>query len=156
MRRRAVLVAVLAVACAAACTDEQPVKPPEIRLGADTCDACRMTISDLRYAAAAIVAMDSQRQVLKFDDIGCLARWESTALESAPLARWVHDWGTATWIEATTAAFSLDGEMSTPMGSGLAAFADASDAGRFVRERGGESLTWSAVLDRARHGAGNP
>ena len=153
MRGFAAAVAVLALACASACGGAMPAGPPEIRLGVDACDGCGMAIAEPRYAAAVLADDGAGRRLLKFDDIGCLARWEASASGSTLRARWVHDRPTQEWIDASTATFAEIRELTTPMGSGLAAFKAASDADVLVAEHGGEKLSWSAILDRARDGS---
>ena len=143
---------VLALACVSACGGAAPNGPPEIRLGVDVCDGCAMAIAETRYAAAALAEDGAERRMLKFDDIGCLALWEANASGATLRGRWVHDRPTEAWIDASTATFSQIRELTTPMGSGIAAFKTASDAKVLVAERGGEKLSWDAVLARAREG----
>jgi copper chaperone NosL len=145
-------ISALALACASACGDAAPTGPPEIRFGADACDGCRMTIAEPRYAAAALADDGAVGRMLKFDDIGCLARWEANAPEVTIRGRWVHDRPSEVWIDADTATFSRTRDLTTPMGSGIAAFKTASDADLLVAERGGEMLSWSVILARARDG----
>jgi len=152
MRSFEAAISALALACASACGDAAPTGPPEIRFGADACDGCGMTIAEPRYAAAAVAEDGALGRMLKFDDIGCLARWEASASATAIRGRWVHDRSTEAWIEAGTATFSQSRDLTTPMGSGIAAFGMASDADVLVTERGGETLSWSAILARARAG----
>jgi len=153
MRGFAAAVAALALACASACGSAVPSGPPEIRLGVDACDGCGMAIAEPRYAAAALAEDGAERRMLKFDDVGCLARWEASASGSTLRERWVHDQPTQEWIDASTATFAEIRELTTPMGSGLAAFKTASDADALVAGRGGEKLSWSAILGHARNGS---
>jgi copper chaperone NosL len=146
-------VATLSVVLVAGCGDATPTGPPELRLGVDVCDRCAMAIAEPRYAAAALVDDDGGQRTLKFDDIGCLAIWEAGASGAKIRARWVHDRSTEAWTDASTAAFSQTRELTTPMGSGLAAFRSASEADALVADRGGERLSWDALLARARTGA---
>ena len=143
----------VALVGALACGNDAPTGPPELRLGVDVCDGCGMAIAESRHAAAALADEDSGRRILKFDDIGCLARWEAGASESTVRVRWVHDRTTEAWIDAGAATFSRTPQLATPMGSGLAAFRIASDADALVTERGGESLSWNAILALARDGS---
>jgi len=144
--------AMLALALVAACKDSAPTGPPELRLGVDVCDRCAMAIAEPRYAAAALVDDDGGPRTLKFDDIGCLAIWEADASGAPIRRRWVHDRPTEAWTDASTATFSQTRELTTPMGSGIAAFKSVSDADALVADRGGEKLSWDALLARARAG----
>ena len=152
MRGLAAATSALALACVSACGNVAPTGPPKIHLGVDACDGCGMTIAEPRYAAAALADDGAERRMLKFDDIGCLARWEASASGTTLRGRWVHDRQTEAWIDASAAAFSQIRELTTPMGSGIAAFKTASDADVLVAERGGERLSWDAILARAREG----
>jgi len=143
----------LALACVSACVDAAPTGPPELRLGVDVCDRCAMAIAEPRYAAAALVDDDGGQRTLKFDDIGCLAIWEASASGATIRRRWVHDRPTEAWTDASTATFSRTRELTTPMGSGIAAFKSVSDADAFVADRGGEKLSWAALLALAHEGA---
>ena len=153
MRFVAAAAMAVGLACASACGGPAPAGPPEIRLGVDACDGCGMVIAEPRYAAAAVADDGTERRTLKFDDIGCLARWEATASESTLRERWVHDRQTEQWIDASTATFLQVRDLSTPMGSGLSAFKNVSDADTLVAERGGEKLSWNAILARAHDGS---
>jgi copper chaperone NosL len=112
-----------------------------------------MVIAEPRYAAAAVADDGAERRTLKFDDIGCLARFEASASGSTLRERWVHDRPSEEWIDASKATFLRVRELSTPMGSGLTAFKNVSDADMLVAERGGEKLSWNAILNRAHDGS---
>ena len=152
MRGFAVAVLTGVSACVSGCGGAPPAGPPEIRFGIDACDSCGMAIAEPRYAAAAIADDGAEGRTLKFDDIGCLARWEAGAAGPTVRQRWVHDRSTEAWIDANTATFAEVQQLSTPMGSGIAAFASRPDAKDLVAARGGEELSWSAILARARGG----
>ncbi len=98
-------------------TDE----PPEIVYGQDTCDRCNMIISEERFAAAYWTADGEAR---RFDDIGGMLAFVTEKREEAA-SYWVHDFNSVVWIRAEEASYVLDGDLMTPMGFGVAAFADA-------------------------------
>jgi hypothetical protein len=106
-----------------------------------------MSISEARYAAAVAGDLGGERRVFAFDDIGCLARWETKTSGFIPRERWAHDRNSERWIEAGAAVFVRSGSWTTPMGSGIAAFSASADAGA-----GGVPMVWEQVLDLARHG----
>ena len=60
---------------------------PELLFDRDTCDFCRMTISDRRFGAAAKTAGG---RIARFDSIECLAAWASKEAEP-PRAMWIVD-----------------------------------------------------------------
>lgn len=91
------------------------VGPPSIALDLDECHFCRMTISDARYAAAAITAAG---RTVRFDSIECLVGW--TLEESRPPHRaWVSDHGRpGVLVDVHAAAFRRGPAGSSPMGRG--------------------------------------
>lgn len=106
---------------------------PAIALDLDSCEFCRMTISDARYAAAATTATG---RTVRFDSIECLTGWVLEQ-EHPPRRAWVTDYDRpGVLIDAATAAFAQGPEGSSPMGQGWRATTAAA----------GESIGWRALL----------
>jgi copper chaperone NosL len=136
----------LTLACAAAvalagCGTGDDLGPPDIHFGQDTCHACGMIIEDDRYAAAVVTvtaAGDIERRL--FDDVGEM-------LEAAPPAgarsvrRYARDAATRRWLDADKATFAKTRDLPTPMGSGIAAYADPAAARAAIDAHGGSLLT---------------
>lgn len=105
----------------------QPVdtgKAPEIVYGQDVCDRCGMIINEEKYAAAYWTKNGEAR---RFDDIGGMIAYipdESEEIDTY----WVHDFATGNWIRAEQAHYVLDSDLMTPMGFGIAAFAEEDQA----------------------------
>lgn len=123
-----------------------PLAPPEIVYGEDVCDACGMIISDERFAAATIVTSpDGEPEPRKFDDIGEMFEYHAEHAE-VPVQRWyVHDHASMAWIQADQATFVRAESLSTPMGFGVAAFADAAAAEAFAADVGGTVATFAEL-----------
>jgi copper chaperone NosL len=105
----------------------------------DTCNFCRMSVSD-PHLAAQIVAPGEEPRF--FDDIGCLAGYLREHSLPARATIYVADHRTAEWVDANRAIFARSARRSTPMGSGLIAHAttasradDGSAAGSTVVSR---------------------
>ena len=128
------LAAVTALGCAA---PPQASEPPDIRFGFDTCERCRMSIDDPRYAAAA--RFDGE--ALAFDDLGDLVAYLEESGRQ-PEAVWVHDFESGEWLAAESAWFVRSQRLATPMGFGTVAFASASEARRMAENTGGRVLVW--------------
>jgi len=109
-----------------ACRDKIDTRPHEVHYGEDSCERCRMIISDKRFAAQYITAEGEAR---KFDDIGCMTGdlKEAGKRGESPLAVYVADYGTGEWIEAGKAYFLQNGELKSPMGYNIAAFGSAQE-----------------------------
>lgn len=111
---------------------------PEIRFDLDSCEHCRMTISDRRYAAAATTAGG---RTVRFDSIECLAAWVAKAPE-APKALWVTDaMAPGTLVPLATVRFHRGAPGSSPMGMGFIAVG----AERGSTPWDGPVLTWKDV-----------
>ena len=107
----------------AGCSDEPATGPVPIKYGRDTCDFCRMVISDPRHAAQ--IRGGPGHKAYKYDDLGegllHLARqsWK----DDADVEIWVMDMTTGkTWLEARK-AFYVPVRQS-PMGFNYGAIAE--------------------------------
>ncbi|MBI3268050.1 MAG: nitrous oxide reductase accessory protein NosL [Planctomycetes bacterium] len=126
-----------ALLCLAGC-GEEPRGPVTIALGEDACAACRMIVSEAKYAAQTRLR-DGRVEV--FDDIGCLAT--RLAAGQDPAASWVADYTTGAWIDARTAHYLRSDTLQSPMAWGLAAFSRPADAEALAAKRGGRLLAFS-------------
>jgi nitrous oxide reductase accessory protein NosL len=140
------LISVLARRSAAAllfvagCGQPEDSGPPEIHFGQDTCNACGMIIEDERYAAAIVTTAPTglvEKHV--FDDIGEMLEFTPPA-NSKTLHRYVRDASTKQWIDADNATLVKLHDLTTPMGSGIAAYADPQSATNATRTHGGSLL----------------
>lgn len=107
----------------AACSQEPATGPVEIRYGRDTCDFCRMIISDPRYAAQ--LRGGPGHKAYKFDDIGdaLLFLDRQPWKDDANVEFWVMDVEKGkTWLDARKAFYRFG--MQSPMAHGFGAFPD--------------------------------
>jgi copper chaperone NosL len=130
-----------------------PLAPPDIRYGEDVCAECGMIISEPRYAAGLVAEVGGRTEARAFDDIGDLFDHAARHPELSILRWYVHDHDSLAWLDAREATFVRSDTIASPMGHGLAAFADGAAARRLADATGGELLTFDA-LARA-HGAGH-
>lgn len=142
--RRLVLLALLLAACAG----PAPGSAPELVLGRTVCEECGMIVSDLRYAAGYVDAGGDH----VFDDIGGLLSHLARRSDGEAVTPWVHDHEDPAWVRASDAFYVRGTRVSTPMGFGIAAFADRADASRFAGEVEGAVLGWDDLLADARAG----
>lgn len=86
-----------------------------------------------------------------YDDIGCGLKWREKQCSSGQgtfdAAAKVYDFNTLAAIEIGKATFVQSPGVTSPMGFGLAAFANAADADTFLSQHGGgKRLTYSQLL----------
>lgn len=131
----------------AACSGAPDSGPKSVRWDRDSCERCRMVLSDRFYAAQVrYLPPGKQRSaVLMFDDIGCASLWlEDKPWRDLPSTEiWVTDHRTGAWIDARKAYYVKDRQ--TPMDYGLGAqteavagsldFAQAKEQVRAVEQR---------------------
>jgi copper chaperone NosL len=110
----------------------------------DACQSCRMTVSDVRFAAQ--VAAPGEEPKF-FDDIGCLARFlaEHPAQPEDAVA-YVADHRTKAWIPAGRAVYLRVTGLETPMNSHLVAHADAASQQADAEAAGGTPLPVAEVF----------
>lgn len=118
--------------------------PPEIMYGHDKCTACGMIVSEDRHAAALVPASGAASL---FDDTGELVRFVAQHPSQQAQVAFVHDYQSRRWLPASDAFFVKDLKLSTPMGTGIVAFAERSSAESFAQPRQAPVLRWEEVLD---------
>jgi len=109
-------------------------QPPEIIYGQEMCSACGMVIDDPRFAAATQLL---NGEYLRFDDVGEMLSYHMNHPEAQVAAWFVHDYPSEKWIRGEQAIFVHSSSLQTPMGSGIAAFEDKSEAEAFAAEHNG-------------------
>lgn len=125
MSRMILGMAALALFLLAGCGQQvNTEEPPKIVYGQDVCDRCGMIVSEENFAAA---YWTEEGEARRFDDIGGMLAYISEEGE-AVASYWVHDFASGDWIRAEEATFVMDGDLKTPMGFGIAAFADEAQA----------------------------
>ena len=93
--------------------------PAQVDTRNDTCQNCRMPVSNARLAAQIVAPSE---EPLFFDDIGCLASFlrRSPALHEGAVA-YVADHRTGSWVPAAAASYTIAPGVETPMGSHIIA-----------------------------------
>ncbi len=126
--------------------------PQAIAYGTDACEFCAMTISDDRYGAAILT---DKGRTYKFDSIECMlqATMEGEKLASVQVDQWYVTSYPArgVLVSAPAVSFLASGNLPSPMGAGLTAFANQVDAENMQREKSGEILNWSGLQDYVRN-----
>jgi copper chaperone NosL len=139
---------VVAAAALAACGTADPHMAYD---GSESCDFCRMAITDPRFGAQLVTTTG---KTYRFDSVECLASYYAQAAPGDVRALWVSDFAhPGSFVSAQEARFvRARGPQGSPMGLGLAAFGATSDDAQLRREYG-ELLDWSdvrALVERER------
>ena len=126
-----VLVAALAMILAG-CRGHKPGELPTVRYGIDPCARCGMAVSEERFASGYV---DEEGSSVAFDDVG---EFLATLRLQPSLAQtsYVHDAQDGRWLRASEAIFVHIAGLSTPMGTGFAAFSSEAHAQSFGKRLG--------------------
>lgn len=118
--------------------------PQPIHVGSDTCDYCRMMISDQEFASQ---VLNKQGRAFKFDSVECMAAFDQTrTAEMQVHSLWVPDFlNPEQWVPATDAVYLHSTSLRSPMGLFLTAYANADDARQMLEEYGGALLDYAGV-----------
>lgn len=104
----------------------------------DMCSFCKMALSEKQYAAELI---DSDGQVFKFDDIGCLLNFiRKRSINVSGASLFVMDFNQRQWIKADNAYYVRSSDVTTPMNGGIIAFKDQANAQEAVGKYHGKLL----------------
>lgn len=140
--------ALLSVALPAGCSGPPLSGPPSLRLGRDECAECGMLINEDRSPGAFLLDDAGRRRHVLFDDAGCLLDFERKNTEAMVIAAYVRDYETRDWLDANAAHFVLadPDRLPTPMGSGIAAFGDATRAQAAHEKFGGDIMDYATLI----------
>ncbi len=145
MRARQLLLPFLLaiVLCGSACISSA-LEPVEI-YPEDMCSRCKMAISDKRFAGQILVEVGVAR---KFDDLGCLLKdMKERANRGDQPPAFAVDYGKREWVNVKEAYYVRSSRITTPMGSGLIAFKNRSDAEQAAAKYGANVLNYGDVFD---------
>jgi len=122
--------------------------PRPLVAGADACDYCRMTVSDVRFGAE---LQSRTGKIHTFDSIECLASFYLDAAGRDDVrAAWVTDFENTALVPVDSAVFLEGSTLNSPMGRSLVAFAPGGAVPDLERRYGGRLVAWPDVLDQLR------
>lgn len=121
-------------------------RPPDIAYGQDLCDRCGMVIGEARFAAAILLA---DGKYLKFDDVGEMLAYFKANPDMQVKAWFVHDYTSEEWMRGESAFYVRSTSLQTPMGTGIVAFKDRTEADRFASENNGVVFNLDEILAMA-------
>ncbi|MBI5650721.1 MAG: nitrous oxide reductase accessory protein NosL [Chloroflexi bacterium] len=140
------LIALFLSACA------QPTgepKPPDIVYNRDMCEACGMIISDARFAAATLT---TDGRSLKFDDAGEMFGYHARNSQVQVRAWFVHDYDSQKWINGKDAFYVIARDIKSPMGTGVATFAERANAETLAKRFNVNVLTFDQAFTAIKEG----
>jgi copper chaperone NosL len=125
------------LSCAGEVVPESPVQ------GRDLCAACRMPVSDLRFAAQ---ITSPGELTLFFDDPGCLGEFVRSEKISADAVAWVADHRTSAWVRADRAVYTRVRGLATPMNHNLVTHETPASRDSDPEARAGRTATLQEIF----------
>lgn len=122
--------------------------PVSIDEAVDVCAECNMSVQDNSFAAQLV---NQGGEVLKFDDIGCLAQYLN-GRDSESGKAYVRDFPSLEWVTLEESHFIHSTELTTPMNYGFAAFKKEEDKEQFSKKY--ENVGWEEVQQLAKEKKG--
>ena len=117
-----------------------------IKLNADNCDFCKMSIADGKYAAEVIT---QKGRIYKFDDIMCMVNYTKENSNTKMEAFYVNDFAQDNnLIPAETAFFLSGGAIQSPMHGGIIAFSKENEAVEFGTKLNAKPIKWEAIITK--------
>lgn len=121
-------------------------KVAPIKLNADNCDFCKMSIADGKYAAEVIT---QKGRVYKFDDISCMTHYCKENANTKIGAYYVSDFSQDNnLIPAETAFFLSGGSIQSPMHGGIIAFSIEKNAQELETKLKAKPIKWEAIIKK--------
>lgn len=118
-------------------------KPDPIKLNKDSCDFCKMTISDGKFGCELIT---SKGRIYKFDDVGCMRHYEKENPKTVIQSLYVSDFNENNVLISADAAFYVASEvLKSPMGGNIAAFKSKEMAETYAKNTKATLSNWNQI-----------
>ena len=120
------------------------VNPQPLQPGKDSCDYCRMTISDTRFGGEIITA---KGKAYKFDDIHCILSFlKAGSIDTTGNSFYLVDF-TSHELQPVAGMYILKSDsLRSPMQGNMAAFTTKEKLAEVQKKFSGDILTWNDVL----------
>lgn len=115
--------------------------PEPIKYNKDSCDFCKMAISENQFAAEIIT---KKGRVYKFDDVACMLKYTEANADVEIKNYYVSNFlNGEELIDATTALFVKHDDLHSPMGGNAAAFANKEKASEYASKNQANVIEWN-------------
>jgi copper chaperone NosL len=121
-------------------------KAVPIKLNADNCDYCGMSIADGKFGAEVIT---EKGRAYKFDDFICMSNYCKESAKIKISAYYVNDYALDNTLIPAETAFFLSGEaIQSPMRGGVVAFSSEKEAKEFETKLNAKPVSWNLVIGK--------
>ena len=118
--------------------------PEPIKLNAESCDFCKMGISDGKFAAELIT---DKGKIYKFDDVHCMIAYsKKQKITGAAFFVSIYDKDNAL-MPAETAYYIQGGDIRSPMMGNCIAFSSEAAAKEYLEKSKAKNVSWNDLLE---------
>lgn len=119
-------------------------EPQPIKLNVDSCEFCKMTISNGKFGAELLT---KKGRYYKFDDLSCMLLYAKENTNVQVQSFFVNDYAKDnTLIPAEQSFYLRGGALNSPMRGNFAAFASDKEQDNFQKQLDAKTLTWQQVF----------
>lgn len=119
-------------------------EPQPIKLNVDSCEFCKMTISNGKFGAELLT---KKGRYYKFDDLSCMLLYAKENTNVQVQSFFVNDYSKDnTLIPAEQSFYLRGGALNSPMRGNFAAFASDKEQDNFQKQLDAKTLTWQQVF----------
>lgn len=116
-----------------------------IKLNSDSCDFCKMTISNSKYASELIT---EKGRVYKFDDASCMIKFAKSNTTVPYSGFYINDYLTENkFIPVEKGFLLIGGKINAPMGGKVVSFSTNKDAKTFQLKLNATPATWKEIYN---------
>lgn len=120
-------------------------KPEPIKLNSDSCDFCKMTISNGKFACELIT---SKGRCYKFDDLFCMIQYAKSNTKVVFKRYYVSNYLGENQLILAEKGFYLNGDtINSPMGGKTAVFINEKELLEYQTKLSAREITWEEVYD---------
>jgi copper chaperone NosL len=120
-------------------------EPKPIKLNSDTCDFCKMTISNAKFASELIT---EKGRIYKFDDASCMIQYVKDNSDLTNSKLFLNSYTDDNlFIPVEKGFYLFGGTISAPMGGKVAAFETDQKAISWQTKLGAKKITWEEIFN---------
>ncbi|MEL1243812.1 nitrous oxide reductase accessory protein NosL [Flavobacterium sp. DGU11] len=120
-------------------------EPKPIKLNSDSCEFCKMTISNGKFGAEVIT---QKGRHYKFDDMSCMGQYVKANTQVKYSSFYVNDYlHDNTLIPAENSFYLKGGDISSPMRGNIAAFSTQKEANEYKQKLNADTKSWAEIFN---------
>lgn len=120
----------------------------QLEYGIDQCEHCKMTLTDKKYGA---LILSDKGKSYKFDAAECMLDYVNEGkINKKEIDKYfvINLTEPGILTDATEATYLISQSLRSPMGENISAFKVKADAEKYLKDYGGDILSWSELNNK--------